>query len=244
MKSAVGGCQPTWRHWVDNVLDVLLPRVCIACGGPCGDLGLCAPCAADLPVILRPCPGCGMPLPGPDDPGCGPCLARPPPFHRVRAPFRYDFPVDRLVQRFKYQGDVAAGRSLALAAAGRLDGAVPDALIPVPLHWTRLWRRGFNPAGELAATLGRARHVPVCHRGLVRQRRTPTQAGLDAPARRRNVRGAFAWRARRPPPRHVALVDDVLTTGATAAACAGVLLRAGAERVELWAVARAVGGAE
>ena len=238
-----GGCQPKWRQRVDGWLDLLLPRACLACGQPCGALGLCEGCADDLPVIAWPCPTCGMPLARPGEPGCGPCLAKPPPFHRVHAPFRYQFPVDRLVQRFKYRGDAACGRTLALAAARRLDAPPPLALAPVPLHWSRLWRRGFNPAAELAATLGKERGLPVLHRGLARTRATPTQAGLDAKARRRNVRGAFAWRGQRPPPAHVALVDDVMTTGATAAACAAALRRAGARRIELWVVARATGGA-
>ena len=125
---------------------------------------------------------------------------------------------------------------LAAALAPRVE-PLPARLVPVPLHRNRLRRRGYNQAVELARPLGRALGLPVAPRLCRRQRPTPAQAELTGSDRRRNVRGAFAVAA--PVPRHVAIVDDVVTTGSTVGELARVLRRAGAERVEVWAVARA-----
>ena len=171
---------------------------------------------------------------------CGQCLRRPPPFERTRAVFRYAFPLDRLLPRFKFHGDLAAGALLARLMAGAMaTDDLPQALVPVPLHLGRLRERGYDQARELALGLGRALRLPV--RDLIERRiETQAQTTLDADARRRNVRHAFACRGG-PVPAHVALVDDVMTTGATVRECALVLRRAGVARVEVWAVARVPG---
>ena len=160
-------------------------------------------------------------------------------FDEAIARFEYRFPLDRLVQRFKYGGDLAIGRWLAERLAERVrDAARPDLLAVPPLAAARLRERGFNQALEIARTVGRRLRVPVDPRAIERRRDTPPQASLDRRARAANLRGAFACgvdvRGR-----HVAIVDDVLTTGATADAIARVLKAAGAERVSAWAVARA-----
>lgn len=155
------------------------------------------------------------------------------------ARFEYRFPVDRLVQRFKYGGDLAVGRWLAERLAERVrDAARPDLLAVPPLAAARLRERGFNQALEIARIVGRRLHVPVDPRAVERRRDTPPQARLDRRARAANLRGAFAC-GTDVRGRHVAIVDDVLTTGATADAIARVLKAAGAERVSAWAVARA-----
>ena len=160
-------------------------------------------------------------------------------FDDAVARFEYRFPLDRLVQRFKYGGDLAIGRWLAERLAERVRAAPrPDLLVVPPLGAARLRERGFNQALEIARTVGKRLGVPVDPRAVARRRDTPPQASLDRRARAANLRGAFACGAD-VRGRHVAIVDDVLTTGATADAIARVLKAAGAERVGAWAVARA-----
>jgi ComF family protein len=151
----------------------------------------------------------------------------------------YRFPIDRLVQRFKFNRHLPAGRLLSGLMLPSLASQTADILVPVPLHWRRLYQRGFNQAVELAVPIARALEIPVVTAGLIRRRATVAQSGLNARARKRNLVGAFRWRHRQPPPAHVALVDDVMTTGATVAECTRVLLAAGAKRVDVWTAVRA-----
>ena len=215
----------------------LLPPRCLVCAEAGDDgLDLCAECRADLPWNRDACRRCALPLaPGFD---CQRCLLSPPPWQRAQAAFRYGFPLDRLLPRFKFHGDLAAGALLATLLQWSLDPARrPQALLPVPLHHSRLRQRGFDQALELARALSRESGVPLMSRRLWRRRRTSAQTELGALARRRNVLGAFALAPGPPLPAHVALVDDVLTTGATAGECTQLLLSAGVQRVELWVVA-------
>ena len=167
---------------------------------------------------------------------CGDCLRDPPLLAQTRAVFVYGFPLDRLVPRFKFHRDLAAGRLMADLMAGALMSAPrPDALVPVPLHARRIRQRGYDQALELARPVARELGLPLVE-GLQRVRATHAQSELDAAARRRNLRGAFV--ARPGLPAHVALVDDVMTTGATLRAAAMALRRAGVERVDAWVCAR------
>lgn len=218
----------------------LLPWRCLLCGDAGADgLDLCAACAAELPRNTRCCARCALPLASPAA-MCGACQRRPPPWDAAWAPFRYGWPLDRLEARFKFGRDLAAGRALA-ELWRRLPSPTerPALILPVPLHRARLRQRGYNQALELARPLGRAFGVPVRHGLLVRARATAAQSELDAAARRRNVRGAFAVRTGPALPSHVAVLDDVMTTGATLAECVRALKRAGAQRVDVWALARA-----
>jgi ComF family protein len=215
------------------------------CGLPSGPQNLCPPCRADLPRAGPACRLCGLPLPGRSDGVCGACLSKPPRWTRVVAALDYRFPVDVLVQRFKFSRSLACGEALALELARALEPVIssdarPDLIAPVPLHHLRHAVRTFNQSGLIAQRLGRRLGLPVRHGLLARVRRTQAQSGLDARSRRRNTRGAFHCNtkaARRL--RHVALVDDVMTTGATLEACTLELRRAGVEEVSLWVVARA-----
>jgi ComF family protein len=168
---------------------------------------------------------------------CGRCLADPPPFDQALMPFRYAPPIDRLIGALKFRHDLAAGALLGQLLANAVAGRSVDCLLPVPLHPTRLRERGFNQAAELCRVVARAHDIPWDSRSLQRIRTTPTQHTSSRRERLRNLRGAFAWQGRTPPAR-VALIDDVVTTGATARAAAATLKRAGAEWVEIWAVAR------
>ena len=229
----------------------LLPPRCLVCAAAGGQgRDLCADCARGLPWNAPACARCGLPLPEPA-PACGRCLHQPPPFDACTAVFRYEPPVDRLLQRLKYGGDLAAGALLAALMRERLAAccdsgardpiatahAPADALVPVPLHPGRLGARGYNQALELARPLARAFAVPLRADLLARTRRTAAQTELDADARRANVRGAFVATAA--VPGRVVLVDDTMTTGATLAACASALRAAGARQVTLWVAARA-----
>ncbi|WP_246135469.1 ComF family protein [Pararhodospirillum oryzae] len=228
-------------------LDFLLPPRCLACGAVVLDTGaVCPECFARLTFITEPvCARCGLPLPDPPQPGvllcCGACLRRAPAFDQARAVLVYDDGSAPLILRLK-NGDrpesvPALGRWMARAGRSLLEpGAV---LVPVPLHWTRLFRRRYNQSALLAFALGRASGLEVRPRALIRVRATPPQ-GLRPPGGRyANVRGAFRVRV----PDHVAertivLVDDVLTTGATTEACARVLREAGATRIVVLTLAR------
>lgn len=226
-------------RWLKTGLDWLLPPACRLCGGD-GQPGreLCSGCEHDLPWNRSCCKHCAEPLPAQGWLLCGRCLRRRPVFDQALAPLRFEPPVSQLVHAFKFRGDLAAGRLLADLLADAVPGNRPALLLPVPLHDKRLRRRGFNQALELARRLGRRLDIPVNTRMLVRCRDTPPQHEMPAQARRANVRGAFKL-LEELPATHVALVDDVLTTGNTAAELARLLKRAGAVRVEVWAVARA-----
>jgi ComF family protein len=217
---------------------LLYPPCCVLCGGAGGERDLCAGCAADLPANAGACPACALPCPGAGP--CGACLARPPPWDEAFALLRYEYPCDGLLKAFKYGGRLAVGRVLGELMGERLrERPLPGLIVPVPLHPARERERGFNQAAELARPIARALGARMDSTLCLRVRATPAQSGLDARERRRNLRGAFALR--RPlAAAHVAIVDDVVTTGATAAALATVLRRAGARRIEVWSAARAL----
>jgi ComF family protein len=174
---------------------------------------------------------------------CADCARQQPNFDRARAVLRYDRHSRRLVLMLKHGDQThlagAFGRWMHRAGGEVLAGA--DLLVPVPLHWTRLVSRRFNQSALLAQAIHRAGGPPVAADWLVRRRRTPSQGTLGPLARARNVRGAFALRRGRDvKDRHVVLIDDVLTTGATAEECARVLRRAGAASVGVLVLARAL----
>ena len=217
---------------------LLLPPRCLICrerGHNGADL--CALCIERLPWNTAACPRCSLPMPAADV--CGDCLRRPPPVAQARAVFVYGFPLDRLVPRFKFHRDLAAGRLMAELMADALASAPrPDAVAPVPLHVRRLRQRGYDQALELARPLAATLALPLRTDLLTRVRPTAPQSELDADRRRRNLARAFVVPTGIAPPPHVALVDDVMTTGATLHAAARALLDAGAQRVDAWVCAR------
>lgn len=230
-----------------TVLDALLPPRCLACGGLALEPGaLCPPCWERVDFIAAPlCACCGLPFEIDPGPGalCAGCMAEPPRFGRARAVFRYDEHGRRLVLGFKHADrlDMAPTFARWLARAGTALLADADLVAPVPLHWTRLFLRRYNQAALLANGVARVAGLRAAPDLLTRRRRTPSQGGLGREQRQRNVRGAFAVRdPAAVAGRRVLLVDDVLTTGATASACAMALNRAGAASVDVLTLARVV----
>ncbi|MEE4330368.1 MAG: ComF family protein [Wenzhouxiangella sp.] len=220
----------------------LYPPVCLLCGlaGRRG-LDLCSGCETDLELLDTGCRRCGLELERTVE-LCGRCTTRLPNFTAAWPGYAYRGQLERLIQRFKFHGDLAAGRVLAGLFAGRLASMAaprPDLMVPVPLHPRRRLRRGFNQAALLARDLGAHLGGLPWMEVLVRKRSTRAQSELPADRRRGNVRGAFEIGRLPPGVRFVALVDDVMTTGSTLDECARVLLRAGVERVDVWVVARA-----
>ena len=220
----------------------LLPPHCLLCGrSGSGERDLCAACAADLVRNQVSCARCALPLAMPA-PLCGECLQREPPFAAAYVPFVYAAPLDQLVTRLKFGGNLAAGRVLSelwIDTLRTTAPTLPDALLPVPLHAERLRERGYNQALELARPIAKACAVALRDDVLVRSRATSAQSNLDSAERHRNLRGAFAIAAGIDLPSHVAVIDDVMTTGATLQECARTLLHAGVTRVDVWALARA-----
>ncbi len=208
----------------------------------CGDASaraICIACDADLPRLPPACcPICGLPSPGAQS--CGRCLSAPPAYDATIAALEYAFPVTRLIQSFKYEHAVGLGVTLAayLAQSIATDGPWQvDLLVPLPLAPERLRERGYNQALELARVLARQHGLALDGRAVARVRHAPPQAELPWKERRRNIRGAFAAR-RRFDGLSVAVIDDVMTTGATLDEMARVLKAAGALRVVNWVVAR------
>jgi len=229
------------------VVDGVLPPRCLACGDIVGEPhALCGRCWAAMTFFAPPwCVLCGLPFPHPvaDDAVCGACAIARPHWDRARAVLRYDKHSRRLVLSLKHGDQThlahAFGRWMRRAGHEVLDSA--DLLVPVPLHWTRLFSRRFNQAALLAQAIHAAGGPPVAADWLVRRRKTPSQGHLGPLARQRNVAAAFAVRpGRELRGRRVVLVDDVMTTGATAAECARVLRRAGAGFVGVLTLARAL----
>lgn len=211
---------------------------CPLCRRP-GD-GICRRCARALPYNRHPCPRCALPLPEAAPPGmlCAECQARTPSFDRVLAPLLYRAPVDKLVAGLKYHQQLHFGPLLAgiLAELVQREESGTQLLLPVPMQAQRLRERGFNQAAELARCLSLRLGIPWAADRLLRIHGGDPQQTLKRGQRRHNVRGAFACSSALPA--RVALIDDVMTTGATAEEASRTLRAAGAERIEVWTVAR------
>ena len=238
---------PPWRQWVTAALDLVFPPLCPVCREMPGEGRrdpLCGACWQGLERIVPPwCRCCG--LPQAIEGLCGGCRRTHPPFAYARAAARYGGLVREAIHAFKFGGRRGLARPLGDLLAGlglrALPGAAPDLLVPVPLHRRRERERGYNQALLVAQRLERAWGVPVAGDALARVAATAPQADLDGVSRRRNVRNAFAvLRPELIADRHVVLVDDVLTTGATAGECARTIARAGASVVGVLTIARAV----
>jgi ComF family protein len=221
-----------------------LPSLCAICHG-WGRERVCASCIARFAIAVPRCQGCARQVPL-GVARCGLCIMQPPLFAQTVSGVDYAFPWDQLILQFKFHAalDLTAtlGALIQQAVARRApERALPDWLLPVPLSARRLRERGFNQAWELSRWLSRALRLPCDARLLRRVKHTPHQLALPLSQRRANVRNAFALTTPRPSAlagRSVALIDDIMTSGATAAELTRVLLDGGAQQVEVWTVAR------
>lgn len=227
------------------LVDGLFPQYCVLCRMPAvGNLPLCSACAEDLTPNNYPCLRCAVPLPHTSSKAtiCGRCQGKPPSFDQVRAPWLYDDAMAYLISQWKFQGQIRLTPLLAQLWQQRVTNPNPvDLLVPLPLHWRKLWSRGFNQSELLCAALRQAHpaltDIPDDRRLLHRPQATRPQPGMSATQRQQNLAGAFT--CRRPCDNlRIAVLDDVLTTGASAEAAARALRDAGAARIEIWCLAR------
>lgn len=219
----------------------MMPQDCQLCG-VASPATICAACANDLPVRLtQGCTCCGQiaDMQSLEGEICGDCLADPPKFDVTESAFSYAFPLDKLMQSFKFNANLALLDLFVehfVAILERNAAVMPDAIIPMPLARKRLATRGFNQSALLAREIGKKLGVKVESHGLLRVRETPPQAGLNRAARLENMKGAFDC-AQNLAGLRIALVDDVMTTGATMSDAARALKKQGAATVDAWVIA-------
>lgn len=220
---------------------------CVGCLAPNAAYGLCHACKENLPQNQWHCRQCALPLAITGDRLiCGECLKNEPPFSKVIAPWHYRFPANVMIQRYKYNGQRAYAKPLVTGLVSHLQdylatkpGHRPDVLIPCPMHPKRRRERGFNQSSDLAEHLSLAMDIPWSTRTVRRHARNRAQRGLDRASRLANLRDAFSVLEQ--PPARIALIDDVVTTGATVRSLASALKEAGAEDIQVWALARTPG---
>ena len=239
-------------NWLSTFVDKKVNSIrhgglCVACLSSQAFNSLCQPCRGDLPVNRWHCRCCALPLAFPSSELlCGDCMKHPPAFDSSFIPWRYQYPLDGMIGRYKYRGQRKFGRPLMadfadLVQKARLDGAIamPEVLVPWPMDARRRRQRGFNQAQDIAETIASALDLPVDN-GLVRRvRRVRSQRELNREARLANLRGVFEVIP--PVPERIAIVDDVVTTGATVRVLSSALREAGARNIQVWALARTPG---
>jgi ComF family protein len=233
--------------WLSSFL--FFPGRCLCCGANSfTNQDLCEHCKMALPWQEYACPRCALPLPAPSSSPCGECQRRRPSFQQSLAAFRYEAPVNRLITRFKHQDGQACGRLLSELFCEWLPSHIdwnttarPDYLLPVPLHWTHLWQRGFNQAEWFARDLSRRYNIPCLTDALIRKRSGVAQQSLRREQRLKNLQNIFQIRPKHHSlfiNKHIVVIDDVITTGATVENISRLLKDAGAASISVWALAR------
>ncbi len=231
-------CLSKLAHQISRLYSNLLPIQCLLCGVHCKTQHLCTDCIEDFPKLGHCCPHCATPLS--TNHACGHCLSHPPEQTNTVSIFSYHNPIDRLITDFKYNDKLYLTDIFANAILEKVKHRVlPDLLIPIPLHHRRLKQRGYNQSLELAKSLSKKLDIPIGNNILLRSRDTAPQASLPYEQRKRNMRRAFKLQ-QTSLPQHVAIIDDVLTTGHTANAAAKILRQEGVSTIELWTIARTI----
>lgn len=228
------------NNWLFFVRSTLFPHHCTVCASPLAqDINLCPACRAELPLNNPACPHCALPISGGAGQPCGHCIRRPPPFATSCVPLLYHPPLSRLIGEFKFGHKLHLAKPLSRLFCELVPDnlPMPELIVPIPLHPHRLRERGFNQSLELARRVAAEFNLRISWQHCRRTRPTPPQTGLDLNARRRNLKSAFEADSALAG-RHIALFDDVITTGSTVTAASQALLRAGADRVDVWALAR------
>lgn len=248
---------PNSAFWRRRSVTRINPPRCLLCSALAqqGSTALCKNCVNELPYLEHACPLCMLPYSSRFSRDrttfvCGQCLATPPHFDQCIATFRYEQPINALLGGFKYSARLDYGVLLADLMVDRVlqhysNDSLPDAIVPVPLHWRRLQQRGFNQSDLLARLIQRRIHrqcnrgkLPIMQRLASRPVNTDSQVNMSLAARNRNMHKAFRIASHTIPPRHLAIIDDVMTTGATVNELSRVLKSAGAESIAVWCVAR------
>ena len=224
-----------------NILKVLLPTRCILCDLNCDQADfICEACHDSLPHYQSGCTGCGIIIDNHREKNlCGSCILSPPPFDNIQALFEYEPPISLLIHQLKFSGNLLIARFLATKWIDYLKNTMrPDLILPVPLHHTRLSERGFNQALEIAKPIGKYFQIPIDTRSCIRIKNTQAQSSLPASKRKHNLKNAFGL-SRSISVRHVAILDDVVTTGNTISEIAHLLRKVGVEQIDTWCCARA-----
>ena len=226
-----------------HLQSVLFPSTCVLCHSPTSrSFDICSACECDLPRLSSRCVICAAPLHVDTEQCCGACLHEPPPFDHTIALWQYDFPTNKLILDLKFHAKLVNARIISELFIKQLQRHyekknMPECIIPVPLHKKRLHERGFNQAIEIAKPIAKQCKIPLeitlCHR----TRATQAQSSLPAKKRQQNIKGAFDL-TRPCEYKHIAILDDVVTTGHTIREMCRGLKKAGVERIEVWCVAR------
>ncbi|HEY8084768.1 MAG TPA: ComF family protein [Methylophilaceae bacterium] len=228
-----------------KIIQTLLPQRCLLCDGSSGNKPLCNDCLNDLPAHSKAsCPICALPTFNAEI--CGSCLQHPPAFDATIAAFNFVFPMDALLRALKYRGELSVAEIAANGIINSLEyqlehKTLPDLLIPMPLHPKRLQERGFNQAMEISRRISRHIQRPLSTNSIMRMRHGEPQASLPLNKRAKNVKGVFAVSDAASNDlrgKHIAVIDDIMTSGASLNELAKTLKKAGAARVECWVVAR------
>ncbi|MDQ7049195.1 MAG: ComF family protein [Enterobacterales bacterium] len=209
---------------------------------------ICYQCHTHLPFCINNCLVCGLPLTPLElqasslSSPCGECLKNSPAFDHTVSIFHYQAPINRLITQLKYASQFRYLPLLSSYLVAKISHfyrqqSLPQALVPVPLHPSKLKARGFNQSSLIAAELQKRLNIPILTSGVIRHKKTFPQSDLDAKQRQKNLKNAFQVLLK--PPSHIAIIDDVVTTGATASELAKVLRLAGAKQVDVWSLARA-----
>lgn len=242
-----GGEKIMLKKTFDKILQRLLPQFCILCNIKCIDnLALCTACRNELPWLKNGCPQCGNSLffNTAEHIKCGNCIQQAHPFENTIALFHYQEPIIQLINQLKFNKKLIYAHLFGKLFTNHLKNyynnkKFPDFIIPVPLHSYRLRERGYNQAIEIARPIAKSLKIPLLIHNCQKIKSTPAQSSLTAEERKKNIKNAFAIKSALTPPfLHVAIIDDVVTTGSTVTELSKILRLAGAKKIDIWCCAR------